>query len=150
MVRTRFARQSRRPCQAGRSRSWFRIRFREGIGGRSGDFTAAWSKFLHDGFVANSAPKPESLTLDAEAVLKAAAEHAALPVLDSDSYEVVFIADAKVDDGRYANNGWLQELPDPITKLTWDNAAWISPAAAERLGLNTDYDGRASKASIAT
>ena len=37
----------------------------------------------------------------------------------------------KVDDGRYANNGWLQEIPDPITKLTWDNAALISPATRE-------------------
>jgi len=42
-----------------------------------------------------------------------------------------------MDDGRYANNGWLQELPDPITKLTWDNAALISPAYAKKLGVLT-------------
>jgi molybdopterin-containing oxidoreductase family iron-sulfur binding subunit len=42
-----------------------------------------------------------------------------------------------MDDGRYANNGWLQELPDPITKLTWDNAALMSPAFAKNLGVQT-------------
>ena len=47
-------------------------------------------------------------------------------------------ADSKVDDGRYTNNGWLQELPDPITKLTWDNAALISPATARKLGVAQD------------
>ena len=42
-----------------------------------------------------------------------------------------------MDDGRYANNGWLQELPDPVTKLSWDNAALISPEYAKRLGVET-------------
>ena len=42
-----------------------------------------------------------------------------------------------MDDGRYINNGWLQELPDPITKLTWDNAALMSPAMAKHLGVDT-------------
>ena len=40
-------------------------------------------------------------------------------------------------DGRWANNGWLQELPKPLTKLTWDNAAFVGPAMAGRLGLKT-------------
>ena len=47
--------------------------------------------------------------------------------------EVVFAADYKVYDGRFANNAWLQELPDPLTKLTWDNAALISPETAKGL-----------------
>ena len=42
-----------------------------------------------------------------------------------------------MDDGRYINNGWLQELPDPITKLTWDNAAIMSPVLAKHLGVET-------------
>ena len=49
--------------------------------------------------------------------------------------EVVFYRDAKMDDGRYANNGWLQELPDPITKLTWDNAVLVSRKTARELGV---------------
>ena len=48
-------------------------------------------------------------------------------------FEVVFRPDPTIYDGRFANNGWLQELPKPITKLTWDNAAFISPATAHRL-----------------
>ena len=99
------------------------------------DFVAVWSKFLHDGFVMGEAPKVESLVLSSDAVGKLAAQ---IPVsaLEGDAYEVVFVGDSKVDDGRYANNGWLQELPDPITKLTWDNAALISPATAKKLGID--------------
>src|SRR6185437_14293545 len=57
-----------------------------------------------------------------------------------DRFEVVFAPDYRVHDGRFANVGWLQELPDPITKLTWGNAALISPAAAKALGVQ-DGDG---------
>src|SRR5690606_18133055 len=51
--------------------------------------------------------------------------------------ELVFVQDASVYDGRFANNAWLQELPDPLTKLTWDNAAIVSPRTAGRLALET-------------
>ena len=51
--------------------------------------------------------------------------------------EVVFTADARVHDGSFSNNGWLQELPDPVTKLTWDNAAQLSPTTARRLLVET-------------
>jgi molybdopterin-containing oxidoreductase family iron-sulfur binding subunit len=49
--------------------------------------------------------------------------------------EIVFRPDPMVFDGRFANNGWLQELPKPITTITWDNAAFMSPATAVSLGL---------------
>src|SRR5690606_9023006 len=51
--------------------------------------------------------------------------------------ELVFVQAASVYDGRFANNAWLQELPDPLTRLTWDNAAVVSPRTAARLGLET-------------
>ena len=51
--------------------------------------------------------------------------------------EAVFCRDASLYDGRFANSGWLQELPDPITKLTWDNAALLSPATAQSIGVVT-------------
>jgi MoCo/4Fe-4S cofactor protein with predicted Tat translocation signal len=71
-----------------------------------------------------------------------------------EAMELIFRVDSSVWDGRYANNGWLQELPKPITKITWDNVAQVSPAAAEKLGLeNGDIvdlaiDGRSVKAPV--
>jgi hypothetical protein len=52
-----------------------------------------------------------------------------------DKLEVVFHRDYRVDDGRYNNNGWLQELPDPITKMTWENVILLSVKTAKELGL---------------
>ena len=49
----------------------------------------------------------------------------------------MLVRDYSIDDGRYINNAWLQEMPDPITKLTWDNAALISPRYAKTLGVET-------------
>ena len=87
-----------------------------------------WEKALHDGVVADSAWPVKTPAL---AVSKLA------PSSPGSDQEVVFAPDYKVFDGRFANNAWLQELPDPITKLTWDNAALISPAQAELLGIRS-------------
>jgi molybdopterin-containing oxidoreductase family iron-sulfur binding subunit len=97
------------------------------------DFVAGWAKFLHDGFLAESAAKPVALAVEAAAATKLVSEKLSVSALSEDTYEVVLMACAKVDDGRYNNNGWLQEIPDPITKVTWDNAAQISPATARKL-----------------
>src|SRR5207245_10189040 len=51
-------------------------------------------------------------------------------------YELVFRSDPSIYDGRFANNGWLQELPKPLTKITWDNVALVSPHTAKKLGLS--------------
>ncbi len=64
-----------------------------------------------------------------------ASSAAALP--ESDALEVVFVADNKLLDGRHANNAWLQELPDPITRISWDNAALIAPSTAKALGISS-------------
>src|SRR5207248_374350 len=100
---------------------------------------------VHDGFIPNTAAK--------EIVFKAP-----LPVLaptrvievrvspsnssptsspqpQSSGFEIVFRTDPSIYDGRFANNGWLQELPKPVSKLTWDNVALLSPATARQLGI---------------
>jgi len=93
-----------------------------------GDFEVFWRKALRDGVVAGTASKPKPMTPKSLAGL-------ALPAPAAEGLEVVFRPDPTVWDGRYANNGWLQELPKPITRTTWDNAALVSPATARRLGL---------------
>jgi molybdopterin-containing oxidoreductase family iron-sulfur binding subunit len=92
------------------------------------EFDRAWRKWLHDGLVPNTAftPKPVS-------VQRLAAGDA--PSAAPQGLEVVFRPDPTIYDGRFANNAWLQETPKPLTKLTWDNAALISPMTAERLRL---------------
>jgi molybdopterin-containing oxidoreductase family iron-sulfur binding subunit len=90
------------------------------------DFETTWWQTLHEGVLADSA----ATTVAVEAVTGSLAMPQALTGL-----EVVFAPDASVWDGRYANNGWLQELPDPLTKICWDNAALVGPATASRLGV---------------
>jgi molybdopterin-containing oxidoreductase family iron-sulfur binding subunit len=95
-----------------------------------GDLEEAWKKFLHDGFLANTAAKA------VEAKVQAGnAEPPKGGTLDKDNLEVVFFRDYSVDDGRYNNNGWLQEMPDPITKMVWDNAVLISRKTAHERDL---------------
>ncbi len=91
----------------------------------------SWKKFLFDGF-GNSVAALNRFD-DSRAVALPALGNIAAP--SANSLEVVFYRDAKMDDGRYANNGWMQELPDPITKLTWDNAVLVSRKTARELGV---------------
>ena len=88
-----------------------------------------WRKFLFNGFKPNSASEPVSANFSAQTPnIKSVAPAA-------ENLEVIFYRDSKVDDGRYANNGWMQELPDPITKMTWDNAVLVSRKTARELGV---------------
>jgi molybdopterin-containing oxidoreductase family iron-sulfur binding subunit len=82
--------------------------------------------------VAAATPAPQPHTFDWSGLRDAVAEHSAP---DSSGYEVNFVPDLGLADGRYANNGWLLEYPDPISKLSWDNAALLSPATARKLGI---------------
>jgi MoCo/4Fe-4S cofactor protein with predicted Tat translocation signal len=101
----------------------------------SNDFEMAWRKALHDGFIPNTAAKPkEGLAVKAPA--QGNQTPATGPQPSASGFEIVFRTDPSIYDGRFANNGWLQELPKPASKLTWDNAALISPATARQLGIN--------------
>ena len=96
-----------------------------------------WKRFLFNGFSAEHPVRRSSVVLD-NAVWDLAAnlrEASAKSPASGNNLAVVFYRDAKLDDGRYANNGWMQELPDPVTKLTWDNAVLISRRTARELGV---------------
>jgi MoCo/4Fe-4S cofactor protein with predicted Tat translocation signal len=103
-----------------------------------GDFPTAWSRLLRDGFASHVELKDKPPTFNANNAGGVAHTLWAPPPKPTlDSPEIVLVRSYAMDDGRYINNGWLQELPDPITKLTWDNAAIMSPALAKHLGVET-------------
>ncbi len=86
----------------------------------------AWRKAVHDGLIANSAyatatPRVTRVTQK--------------PVEPADGVELVVRPDSKIYDGRFANNGWLQELPEPMTRMTWDNVVLVSVPDAKRWGV---------------
>ena len=101
----------------------------------SGDFENSWQTALHDGLLAGTALPPKQVSLKRDFLGQGAGEVPAVAGSGTPGLEIVFRPDPTIWDGRFANNGWLQELPKPLTKLTWDNAALLSPATAERLGL---------------
>ncbi len=107
-------------------RAYWKTQFK----GKPEDFDAAWRKWLHDGFVEGTQSKARTVVL----------KPLNLPATESGvkGIEVVFHPDPSVYDGRFVNNGWLQELPKPLSKLTWDNAILISPALMDRMQLRTD------------
>jgi molybdopterin-containing oxidoreductase family iron-sulfur binding subunit len=97
-------------------------------------FSTFWHAALYEGVVRRPAEPRKSIELQAAAVREAAGRAVNRAPA---GFELVLTPAAGVYDGRYANNGWLQELPEPITKLTWTNAALVAPADAERLGLQS-------------
>jgi molybdopterin-containing oxidoreductase family iron-sulfur binding subunit len=92
---------------------------------------ADWSRALQAGFIEHTAAAPQA-TPNFAAAGADAPRDATSGTDDAQALELLFRPDPTVDDGRWANNGWLQELPKPLNKLTWDNAALISPALAEQ------------------
>jgi MoCo/4Fe-4S cofactor protein with predicted Tat translocation signal len=90
----------------------------------------AWDRSLNKGVVVGYT----SISSDSEVATLDDAE-IKFPAPRDAELELVIHPDSAVDDGRYANNSWLQELPRPLTKLTWDNVAMLSPATARKLGL---------------
>jgi MoCo/4Fe-4S cofactor protein with predicted Tat translocation signal len=116
-----------------------------------GEFDKKWNRVLHDGLLAGSELPEVVPQLTAQPLASLAAASAGASLADASpqaGLEVVFLPSPALHDGRFANDGWLQELPDPLTKLTWDNPALVSLKTAERLGLASedlirlDYAGR--------
>jgi molybdopterin-containing oxidoreductase family iron-sulfur binding subunit len=111
------------------------------------DFNSRWRRAVHDGVVAGSRAEP--ITPDWKFVDQTSRWDAPPAAL-----EISFCPDPTIWDGRFANSGWLQELPKSITKLTWDNAALLSPRTAQRLDVaNRDVvelslSGRAVRAPV--
>jgi len=93
----------------------------------------AWRELLRVGYQAGSSYASTIPTPAQSAATDIAA--AAAPMPRADSLEIIFATDASIYDGRYIDNAWLQESPDPISKLTWDNAALIAPKTAKALGI---------------
>ncbi len=93
----------------------------------SGDFDDFWRESVFRGVVAGTA--------EAAVDVSASGVSEALPA--AADVELSLYLDQGLMDGRFANNGWLQELPRPISKITWDNAALVSPRLAESLGVDS-------------
>jgi molybdopterin-containing oxidoreductase family iron-sulfur binding subunit len=92
--------------------------------GANAEFEKAWRKNLHDGIIAGSAPAAKTASAKGTGIQ--------LSNAPASGMEIVFRPDASVFDGRYGNNGWLQELPKTVSKLTWDNAAMMSLDTAQK------------------
>jgi molybdopterin-containing oxidoreductase family iron-sulfur binding subunit len=99
------------------------------------DFEVSWRRALHDGVVAGTRLSAVDARLAPELTMRLPE----LPGSADGGLELQLRPDPHVWDGRFANNGWLQELPKPTTRLTWDNALLLSPRTAEEHGLD---DGR--------
>ena len=98
------------------------------------NFATHWRHALHDGYL--SGTEFQKVSPEISQSISVGNDFASLP--DEDALELQLRPDPMIGDGRQANNGWLQETPRPISKLTWDNAAIISPKTAERLRLKSE------------
>ncbi len=104
----------------------------------AGDPETAWRMALRDGVIGGTASPVVTAGFDADRLAGAGAALAALvgaPPPTAQRPELVLRADRKVGDGRWANNAWQQELPDAVTKVTWDNVLQVAPPTARALGL---------------
>jgi len=128
----------------------------------SREFDKLWRKVLHDGVIPNTARQPKNVSVSGQGSVaggqsagttstgQTPAGQTAAPTTtpaapppqtpSNNQLEIVFRADPTIYDGRFANNGWLQELPKPLTKLTWDNVAMMSPATAKQHGISTENE----------
>ena len=94
-----------------------------------------WRKAVHDGMIPNTKAAVKSVSFNAGFISQPTNQPA-----KSGSLEIAILPDPSVYDGRFTNNGWLQELPNPLTKITWENVALVSPNTAKTLELNRGGD----------
>ncbi len=97
---------------------------------KGADFETWWRHSIHDGFVKDSAAPAISVTAK---LIPGGAQ-----LSNGSGYEISFHSDPYILDGRYANNAWLQELPRPVSRLTWDNAVILSEKTAKDLGVEDE------------
>ncbi|NUM80166.1 TAT-variant-translocated molybdopterin oxidoreductase [bacterium] len=114
------------------------------------DFEKKWRLTLHDGLVEGSALAASAIKIDAKAIGQyVAANPFAADTATSNDLEIVFVPSHASFDGRFANNGWLQELPNSVTKVSWDNVAIISHKTAKEMGLHNNLkDGKYKQSMI--
>jgi molybdopterin-containing oxidoreductase family iron-sulfur binding subunit len=108
-----------------------------------GDFEKWWRRSLHDGVAVEAAAASGTGTAAAtpgtgpgtSGTGTSSGTPPAAGAAAGGGFELIFRVDPNIHDGRFANNGWLQELPRPLSKITWENAALMSPATAVQLGI---------------
>jgi MoCo/4Fe-4S cofactor protein with predicted Tat translocation signal len=100
------------------------------------DLQNAWKQALSEGMIAKSAATAQSPAARFDVGLLPSSADLPAPSQDGAGFDLVFTADYSTYDGRFGNNAWMQENPDPITKLTWDNAALVSPADARAMNID--------------
>ncbi len=103
---------------------------------KGADFEGWWRHAVHDGFVEGSEFKPRAMKVNVGAIGAPPAPQQA----GGDKFELIFRPDPSIYDGRFANNAWLQEIPKPLSKLTWENVAFVSPTTAKRIGVPEGQD----------
>lgn len=102
----------------------------------SGGFNNRWRRILHDGI--ESTGNFRTVNARIASGFSSSMRTALNNLPETNGVEIVIRPDHTLYDGRYANNSWLQELPDPMTKITWDNVALMSPNTAESLGVENE------------
>ncbi|MGZ4787029.1 MAG: TAT-variant-translocated molybdopterin oxidoreductase [Terriglobales bacterium] len=100
---------------------------------KGANFEDFWRRSVHNGFVDGTEFQPKTLKVKTH-------DFPPTQMNQSQGLEVVYRPDPSIWDGRFANNGWLQELPKPLTKVTWDNLVMVSPKMAKEMGFPADQN----------
>ncbi len=127
--------------------SFMRDNWRNSIATQAGPFEDAWNLAVHNGVFEGAAPAGGGASFAGNVAQAAGSLRRTAP--SEDGFELQFYTTEAIGDGQHANNPWLQELPDPLTKIAWDNYVLVSPVDADRLGL-TMYFSEQTPADLVT